>query len=50
MRNYYEDVVLDMKKELIQRIIIDYQNKKQQKLTERDLKIEFIPNMAIGII
>lgn len=35
--------------ETIKRIIIDYQKKDVPKLTKRDIKIEFIPNMAIGI-
>ncbi len=36
--------------ELLQRIIIDYQNKKNVILTSRDLRVDFVPNMAIGIV
>jgi uncharacterized protein len=35
--------------EVVKRIIVDYQKKALPALTERDLKIEFIPNMATGI-
>jgi len=35
--------------EVLKRIIVDYQKKALPVLTQRDLKIEFIPNMATGI-
>ncbi|MFO7735085.1 MAG: ATP-binding protein [bacterium] len=35
--------------EVVKRIIFDYQKKVLPALTERDLKISFIPNMAVGI-
>ena len=35
--------------EAIKRTIIDYQEKNLPELTPRDLKLRFIPNMAIGI-
>lgn len=36
--------------ELFQQIIIDFQNRKKITLTKRDLKLNFIPNMALGIV
>jgi uncharacterized protein len=38
-----------MDKESIQKIILDYQAKDAENLTQRDLKIDFIPYMAAGI-
>jgi uncharacterized protein len=39
-----------MNLEIFQRIITDNQIKDEETLTERDLEIEFIPNVAIGIV
>ncbi len=39
-----------MDTELFQRIIVDYQSKKLPSLTTRELKLDFIPNMALGIV
>lgn len=39
-----------MNLEIFQRIITDNQKKEEEALTKRDLEIEFIPNVAIGIV
>ena len=39
-----------MNAEIFQRIILDYQQKEKDEFTKRELDIEFIPNMAIGIV
>lgn len=36
--------------EIFQRIITDNQQRDEEPLTERDLEIEFIPNVAVGIV
>lgn len=36
--------------EIFQRIITDNQQKNEETLTKRDLEIEFIPNVAVGIV
>jgi predicted AAA+ superfamily ATPase len=36
--------------ETFQRIITDNQQRDKEALTERDLEIEFIPNVAVGIV
>ena len=45
--NYGVDV---MNIEILQRIITDNQQSEEAALTKRDLEIEFIPNVAIGIV
>ncbi len=39
-----------MDRKTCQQIIIDYQNKQKPKLTQRDIRLNFIPNMALGIV
>lgn len=36
--------------ELFQKIIIDYQEREGVALTRRDLRLDFIPNMAMGVV